>query len=100
MASPPKGVTIVARKSARSQVALSATARFSDGRSADIPVVELSAGGFLAEFAVAVMPGVVMRIDLPGVAARQARVVRRRGAMTACAFLNELTPEELALLKD
>jgi len=100
MVSPPKGVAIVARKSARSGVALSATARLSGGQSAEIAVVELSAGGFLAEFPIAVMSGLVMSIDLPGIPARQARVVRRRGAMTACAFLSELAPDDLARLKD
>jgi hypothetical protein len=100
MASPPKAVTIVARKSARSGVTLRATARLSGGQSAEISIVELSAGGFLAEFPVNAMPGLAMSIDLPGMPARQARVVRRRGAMTACEFLSELAPDELARLKD
>jgi hypothetical protein len=100
MAPPQKPVTIVARKSTRSVVALSAMARLSDGRSAEVSIAELSAGGFLAEFPIAVMPGLVMSIDLPGIRAQQARVVRRRGAMTACAFLSELAPDELARLKN
>jgi hypothetical protein len=100
MASPPKGVEIVARKSARSGVAFRATARFSGSQLAEIAVVELSAGGFLAEFPIAVMSGLVMSIDLPGIPTRQARVIRRRGAMTACAFLSELALDELARLKD
>ena len=100
MASPPKGVSIVARKGARSRVALSATAVLPVGRSTEISIVELSAVGFLAEFPVTLMPGAVMRIELPGIPPRQARVVRRRGTTTACALLPELTPQELALLKD
>jgi hypothetical protein len=100
MAFPPKSVEIVARKSARSRVALSATARLSGGQLAEIAVVELSAGGFLAEFPIAVMSGLVMSIDLPGIPARQARVVRQRGTMIACTFLSKLAPDELARLKD
>ncbi len=100
MASPPRGVTIVARKSARSGVAFSATARLSGGQSTEISIIELSAGGFLAEFPVNALPGLVMSIDLPGTPARKARVVRRQGAMTACEFLSELAPDELARLRD
>ena len=98
MASPPKGVTIVARKGARAQVTRAAPAVLPVGGATEITIVELSAGGFLAEFPVAPMPGLTMRIDLPGVPPRQARVVRRRGAMIACAFVTELTPDELAQL--
>ena len=100
MASPPKGVAIVARKGARSRVALSAAARLPTGRSTEISIVEISSGGFLAEFPSTLMPGAMLRIELPGIPPRQARVMRRRGGTTAFAFLPELTPQELALLKE
>lgn len=77
------------------------TAAGTAGNAPDIAIVihDLSASGFRGEGWLAVDPGTIVEIELPGIGPRAAVVVWRGGRFAGCRFVRPLTPEMLRLVR-
>ena len=86
------------RKAERRIVNLAGALRESGARTAQIVVVDISAGGFKAEVGDDVVDGAEVWLKLPGFEAKRSRVVWRRDNEAGCEFETPLHEREIALI--
>jgi sirohydrochlorin ferrochelatase len=86
------------RKAERRIVNLAAALREDGAKTAQIVLVDISAGGFKAEVPEEIEEGSEVWLKLPGFEAKRSRVVWRRGNEAGCEFETPVHENEIALI--
>jgi hypothetical protein len=86
------------RKAERRIVNLAAALREEGAKTAQVVVIDISAGGFKAEAGDDVLEGSEVWLKLPGFEAKRSRVVWRRDREIGCEFETPLHEREIELI--
>jgi hypothetical protein len=86
------------RKAERRIVNLAAALREEGARTAQVVVLDISAGGFRAEAPEEIADGAEVWLKLPGFEAKRSRVVWRKGSEVGCEFETPLHEQEIQLV--
>jgi hypothetical protein len=86
------------RKAERRIVNLAAALREDGAKTAQILVLDISAGGFRAEVSDDIHEGGEVWLKLPGFEAKRSRVIWRKGSEVGCEFETSVHENEIALI--